>query len=71
MPRPRNEGQALERERDELQTQLEAYQQELDATPLDCQERRARLEWQLRRVRKRMADLTARLATLQQEELRD
>jgi hypothetical protein len=61
MPRPLNERQALERERDELPTQLAAYQKELDATPVTFRERRERLEWQIRRVRKRMADVEARL----------
>jgi glutathione S-transferase len=62
MPRPMSEREALERERDELPVQLANYQRELDATPVDCQERRDRLEWQLRRVRKRMAEVEARLA---------
>jgi peptidoglycan hydrolase CwlO-like protein len=61
MPRPLSERQALEGERDELPAQLAAYQKELDATPVTFRERRERLEWQIRRVRKRTADVEARL----------
>jgi chromosome segregation ATPase len=63
MPAPINERQALERERDELPAQITNYQRELDATPVDAQERRERLQWQIRRVEKRLADLRARLTT--------
>jgi hypothetical protein len=34
----------------------------LDATPLEQRERRERLEWQIRRVQKRIAEVEARLA---------
>jgi hypothetical protein len=61
MPRPLNERQSLERERDELPTQLAGYQKELDATPKENRERRERLEWQIRRVEKRMAEVHGRL----------
>jgi ribosomal protein S1 len=64
MPAPTNERQALERERDELPAQVANYEQELDATPIECQERRERIEWQIRRVRKRAAEVEARLAML-------
>jgi len=64
MPRPRNEREALETElREELSAQLTAYQQELAAGQAD-KTRLDWLEWQIRRVRKRMADLEARLARL-------
>jgi chromosome segregation ATPase len=63
MPAPTNERQALERERDELPAQLAAYQKELDGTPATFKERRERLEWQIRRVGKRMADVEARIAS--------
>lgn len=56
-----NERQALEREQAELPTQLANYQRELDATPIDAQDRRERIQWQIRRVEKRMAEVRARL----------
>jgi hypothetical protein len=61
MPRPRNEREAWEYElREELPAELAAYQQELAAGQAD-KTRREFLEWQIRRVRKRVADLEARL----------
>ena len=65
VPAPTNERQSLEHElREELPAQLAAYQKELDATPVTFKERRERIEWQIRRVEKRMAELEARLAML-------
>jgi hypothetical protein len=61
MPATTNERQALGRERDELPGKLAGYQKELDATSLENRERRERLTWQIRRVRKRMAEVEARL----------
>jgi hypothetical protein len=61
MPAPTNERQALERERAELPAHVANYQRELDATPLENRDRRERLEWQVRRVRIRMADIEVRL----------
>ena len=61
VPAPTNERQALERERDELPSHVTNYQRELDATPQENRERRERLEWQIRRVEKRMAEVHARL----------
>jgi hypothetical protein len=62
MPRPQNERQAWEHElREELPAQLVAYQQELAAGQAD-KTRREFLEWQIRRVQKRMGDLEGRLA---------
>ena len=61
MPAPTNERQALERERDELPAQLANDQRELHATPQDQKERRERLQWQILRVQKRMAEVEARL----------
>jgi len=56
------ERQAWEHElREELPAQLAAYQQELATTPATFKERRERLEWQIRRVQKRMTELEARL----------
>lgn len=63
MPAPTNERQALERERQELPGQIVAYQTELDATPAESKTRREMLEWQIRRDRKRMAEIEARLTT--------
>jgi hypothetical protein len=57
----RTPRQALERERAELPALVANYRRELDATPQEQRERRERLEWQIRRVRKRMADIEARL----------
>ena len=37
------------------------YQRELDATPQENRERREHLEWQIRRVEKRMAEVQVRL----------
>ena len=62
MPAPTNERHALERERDELPTHVANYQRELDATPQKHKERRERREWQIRRARKRMAEIEAKLA---------
>ena len=62
MPAPSNERQTLERERAELPAHVANYQRELDATPPGNKDRRERLEWQIRRVRKRMAEIQARLA---------
>jgi hypothetical protein len=65
MPAPTNERQALERGlREELPGQLAKYQEELAATPPESRERRERLEWQIGRVRKRMAEVEARLNAL-------
>lgn len=62
MPTPTNDRTALEDEvHEELPAQLAAYQQELAARPVD-KVRQEWFEWQIRRVRKRMADLEARLA---------
>ncbi len=62
MPTAHNERQALERElREELPAQLAGHEQELAAGPAD-KTRREWLEWHIRRVPKRMADVEARLA---------
>ena len=63
MPRPMTERQAWERElREELPAQLAKYQEDLAATPPENRERRERLEWQIRRAQKRMAEVEVRLA---------
>jgi hypothetical protein len=67
MPRPLNERQALEQERAELLAQIAAYQRELDATPIQNRGRREMREWQIRRDKKRLAEIEARLAALPPE----
>jgi len=62
MPAPTIERQALERERAELPAHVANYQWELDATPQENRERRERLEWQNRRVEKRMPEIQAKLS---------
>jgi len=61
MPLPANERQSLERERAELPAHVANYQRELDATPQENRERRERLAWQIRRVKKRIAEVQERL----------
>ncbi len=64
MLRPLTERQTLERERDEEQPrQLAQFQAELAATASGDTVRREMKEWQIRRVRKRMAEVDRRLAT--------
>ncbi len=68
MPRPRNERQSLEEERDvELPAQLAKYRRDLDATPPGDTRRREFIEWQIRFAEKRLANVCARLATLNEE----
>jgi hypothetical protein len=58
MPRPKSERQAWERElREELPAVLADHQRELAATPAENRERRERLEWQIRRVEKCLAEV--------------
>lgn len=65
MPRPRNERQALEEERDvELPAQLAKYRRDLDATPPTDKMRREFVEWQIRFAEKRVADVCTRLAVM-------
>jgi glutathione S-transferase len=62
MPSPFKERDTWEHElRKELPALMATHQQELAAGTPD-EQRREWLEWQIRRVRKRMADLEARLA---------
>jgi len=49
-----------------LPAQLAAYRQELENAPVS-KTRREFLEWHIRRVQKRMADLEARLAKISAE----
>jgi hypothetical protein len=67
MPPPRYDRQALEHARDvEIPAQIASYLRELDATPIEFTERREQLEWQIRRARKRMGEVKARLAAATQ-----
>jgi len=67
MPAPTNERQSLARElREELPDQLAGYQQKLVAGLAD-KTRQEWLEWHIRRVQKRMADVEARLAKVSAE----
>jgi hypothetical protein len=61
MPAPKNGRQAMERERDELPGQIETYERELLATPVEAQEKRERLRWQISRAEKRLAEINAKL----------
>jgi hypothetical protein len=62
MPRPRTERQAIEEELAELPPQIVNLKRELGAALRHEQERRANLEWRIRRAEKRTAELRARLA---------
>ena len=62
MPRPLSERQAWERERhEELPHQLATLEADLAATLRTNKVRRETLEWQIRRVQLRMAELERRL----------
>ncbi len=67
MPASTNERQAFERERAELPSQIASYQAQLDATAPEHKARRERLMWQIRRVRKRLEEIQARLAAMTAE----
>jgi hypothetical protein len=61
MPVPQNDRAVLERERDELPALITTYERELLATPVEEQEKRERLRWQIRRAEKRLAEIKGRL----------
>jgi hypothetical protein len=64
MPRPKSDREAWTKELDEeLPALLASHQRELAATPEENMERREALQWMIRRVEMRMADLRARLTT--------
>jgi septal ring factor EnvC (AmiA/AmiB activator) len=65
MPPP-SERPKVEQELTELPAQIAAYQQELSGGQAD-KTRREWLEWHIRRVEKRMADIEARLAKVSAE----
>jgi hypothetical protein len=54
-------------ERDELLGQVAAYRHELENAPVISRACREWLEWHIRRVQKRMADVEARLAKVSAE----
>jgi len=67
MPHPLNELQSLEQERTELPAQMAAYRHELENRPFISRARRERLEWEIRRVQKRMVEIERRLAKVNAE----
>jgi hypothetical protein len=70
VPRPLNERQSLEQERAEIPGQIAAYRQELE-NGRPHKARRERLEWQIRERSKRLVDVTARLAKLPTEKVKN
>jgi hypothetical protein len=60
MPAP--QLRALEHGRGEVARSAGTYQRELEGTPPPHKERREWLEWQIRRVQRRMAEVERRLA---------
>jgi predicted transcriptional regulator len=62
MPQPKTERQRLEQERAELPGQIIARLGELAETPVSNRARRERIEWQIRRDEKRLAEIEAGLA---------
>ena len=64
MPAPRNEREALERERDELLGLIQALRLDLDATPGDPPDHREQVQSHLGRAEKRLAELRDRLTAL-------
>jgi hypothetical protein len=67
MPRPRSERQTLEEERSELPAQIAAYQRRLEAMLPENKAQREMREWQIRRDKKRLAEIEVRLAALRAE----
>ena len=63
----RAQNASLEEELAELPGQLADYRRELASTPAEDKTRREWLEWHIRRVQKRMADVEARLAKVSAE----
>jgi hypothetical protein len=49
MPRPTSDLEAWKEELKELPALIESHQRELDATPVEDQERRENLRWRIRR----------------------
>jgi hypothetical protein len=51
----------------ELPAQIAAYRRELDATPPENKAQREMRKWQIRRDKKRLAEVEARLAAMKAE----
>jgi chromosome segregation ATPase len=67
MPRPVDERQALEQERDELVAQIATDQRELAATTDQDRTRREFLSWRIKRAQNRIALIETRLAAIRIE----
>ncbi len=67
MPAPTNERQSFEQERAKLSEQIADYERDLDATLIENRGRREMREWQIRREKKRLADVEVRLAAIRAE----
>jgi hypothetical protein len=67
MPRPLDERQSLEQERDELTAQIATDQRELAATTDQDQTRREFLVWRIKRAQNRIALIETRLAAIRIE----
>ena len=61
MPQPKTGRDAWTEELNDLLALIASYQRELDAAPATATERRERLQWQIRRGEKRLAEIEARL----------
>lgn len=67
MPRPVDERQSLEQERDELTAQIATDQRELAATTDQDRTRREFLVWRIKRAQNRIALIETRLAAIRIE----
>jgi hypothetical protein len=67
MPRPVDERQALEQERDELTAQIATDHRELAATTDQDRTRREFLVWRIKRAQNRIALILTRLAAIRIE----
>jgi len=67
MPRPLDERQSIEQEREELRAQIATDQRELAATTDQDRTRREFLAWRIKRARNRIALIETRLAAIRIE----
>ena len=67
MPRPVDERQSLEQERDELTAQIATDQRELAATTDQDRTRREFLVWRIKRAQNRITLIETRLAAIRIE----
>ena len=67
MPRPLDERQGLEQERDELTAQIATDQRELAATTDQDRTRRQFLSWRIKRAQNRITFIEIRLAAIRIE----